>query len=139
MSWSFWMISAVVLFLFEILTPGAFFFACLGIGAFFASLSVLLNPPVWFPWSVFAVVALISIYTLRPLARRLFVPVESKTNVDALIGQKALVTEAIHPPALGTLKVEGEVWRAESSEPIEAGAGVVIVAVRGTRLEVRKV
>jgi membrane protein implicated in regulation of membrane protease activity len=132
------MIAAVTLFLIEILTPGAFFFACLGIGAGVAGLTVFLNPPVWIPWIVFAVVSLLSIYTIRPLARRLFQPVESKTNVDALVGQKAWVSEAIQPPALGLVKVEGEVWRAQASDPIAAGEPVIIVSVLGTRLEVKK-
>lgn len=137
MIWSFWIMAAVVLFMIEILTPGAFFFACLGIGAVFAGLSTMLFPYPWLPWIAFAVISLLSIYTIRPFARKLFQPVEQRTNVDALIGQKAYVTEAIEPPHLGTVKVEGEIWRAEAKEKIAAGSSVAVVAVKGTRLEVQ--
>jgi len=138
MSWSVWLMAAFGLFLFELLTPGGFFFTCLGVGALAGAISFSVTSIFWVPWLAFAVFSLISMYTIRPFARRLFQPVESKTNVDALIGQRALVTDAILPPALGTVKVEGEIWRAQASEPIEAGNNVEILAVKGTRLEVKK-
>lgn len=140
MSWSFWFMAAVVLFLVEILTPGAFFFACLGIGALFAGLTVLLVPVPWIPlpWLVFAMFSLLSIYTIRPLARRMFQHEEKRTNVDALIGQIAVVTEALEPLHRGMVKVDGEVWRAEAKESIPEGARVQVTAVKGAHLEVRK-
>lgn len=137
MQFMHWIIVAIVLIAIEIVTPGVFFFACLGLGAFFAGLSVLVFP-LWMAWPVFFVVAILSIYAIRPLAKRLFVPTQRKSNVDALVGQRAWVTEAIAMPNLGTVKVESEFWRAESDEDIPKDTWVVVQAVNGTRLTVKK-
>jgi membrane protein implicated in regulation of membrane protease activity len=139
MSWSYWIIASIVLFVVEIITPGTFFFACLGLGALVAGLIFLLAPVSWLSWIIFSVVSLVSIYTIRPIAKK-FLQVHSyKTNIDALIGHKAWVTEDIIPPNLGMVKVEGEMWRAEASERVDAGNYVEVLAIRGTRLEVKKI
>ena len=138
MHWSVWVTGAIILFVFEMLTPGGFFFACLGAGAFVTAICSVFTVPLWAQWVIFIMVSLVSIYTLRPLARKYLKNHEKKSNVDALIGKKAQITETINPPALGLIKIEGEVWRAEASENIEKGALVEVVAVEGTRLKVRK-
>jgi membrane protein implicated in regulation of membrane protease activity len=132
-----WIITAAILIVVELLTPGAFFFACLGIGALLAGLAVLLLPP-WTTWIVFVVISVAALYSIRPLARKMFQSSPKKSNVDALVGQKAWVTEAINPPNLGMVKVDGEIWRGEADEPIAQNTWVVVVAVKGTRLEVKK-
>ncbi|MGA2090923.1 MAG: NfeD family protein [Endomicrobiales bacterium] len=133
-----WIIIAALLIVVELLTPGAFFFACLGLGALIAGLSVLLLP-VWSSWIFFVVISVISLYAIRPMARKLFQTSTKKSNVDALVGQKAWVTETITPPNLGMVKVEGEIWRGEAHEPISKDTWVEVVAVQGTRLEVKKI
>ncbi|MBN1622337.1 MAG: NfeD family protein [Endomicrobiales bacterium] len=139
MSWSYWIIVAVVLFIVEILSPGIFFFACLGIGALSAGVVTSMQPAFWIPWVVFLLVSLFSMYFIRPLAKKFFQPSElKKTNVDALLGQKAWVMEAIEPPNLGTVKIEGELWRAEATNDIEANIWVKIVEVKGSHLKVKK-
>ncbi|MCX5779159.1 MAG: NfeD family protein [Elusimicrobia bacterium] len=132
-----WIIGAVILIVVELLTPGGFFFACLGIGALLAGLSVLVLP-VWTSWIVFFVISVAALYSIRPMARKLFASTPKKSNVDALVGQKAWVTEPIAPPELGMVKVDGEIWRSEAGEPIPKNTWVVVVAVKGTRLEVKK-
>lgn len=139
MTWSVWLTVAVILFVLEILTPGAFFFACLGIGALFASLVTLFALHQSLAWITFAVISLLSMYTIRPLARKFLQSGKpGKSNVDALIGQPAWVTEAINPPHLGMVKIEGEYWRAEAAEPVDAQTSVMVTAVSGTRLVVQK-
>ena len=54
-----------------------------------------------------------------PLARFLFTPKPHASNVDALIGQKALVMEAVDPKQRrDVVKVGGENWRAVSRKRI---------------------
>ncbi len=138
MQWTVWLIAAAALIIVEILTPGAFFFACLGIGAFAGGAAAYFFPASWLQWSVFALFSLISIYGIRPIAKRFFQTQHTKTNTDALIGKKAWVTETVRPPELGQVKVEGEIWRAEAQEFIDAGTFVTVAAVQGTRLIVKK-
>jgi membrane protein implicated in regulation of membrane protease activity len=74
---------------------------------------------------------------VRARLRRPMVP----TNTDAIVGQRALVTQRIAAHAPGQVKVRDEVWRARpasgSASPFEAGAEVVVEAVDGVTLLVR--
>jgi membrane protein implicated in regulation of membrane protease activity len=62
------------------------------------------------------------------------------SNVDALIGTEAIVTERITPLKAGFVKTSGELWRAKSDIEIEIEAGEIvrIKGVTGTMLIVKK-
>ena len=65
------------------------------------------------------------------------------SNVDALLGRTALVTERIAPHAPGMVKLGDEVWRArlahdDADEPVrEPGATVTVDSVEGVTIRVR--
>ena len=65
-----------------------------------------------------------------------------RTNTDALIGQRALVTLAIVAHQPGQVRLRGEVWRARhaADEPatLEAGTEVMVEGVDGVTLLVRR-
>jgi len=63
----------------------------------------------------------------------------TKTNIDSLIGKKALVIKSITPNHCGQIKIFGEIWRAEAEEEIKASEKVKIVGVEGVTLKVIKV
>ena len=81
--------------------------------------------------------------TVRPLVYKFFYKKvgEVKTNAEALIGRRAIVTERIegelHP---GRVKVDGDDWKAicESAEPIEVGEAVEITALNSIIVTVKK-
>ena len=140
MSWSLWLIMGILLFISEIAGIGMFFFACLGIGALLTALLVLIVIPGWIQWVFFVFASVLSIYFIRPVAVRFFKPKDGvKSNVDALIGKKALVTEAIDPMKPGMIKVDGELWRAESDVRIDTNVWVEIETVHGAHLHVKQV
>ncbi len=58
------------------------------------------------------------------------------TNVDAIIGQKAMVVKAITPAEAGQVKVNGEIWRASADQAIAAGVRVSVDGVSGVTLSV---
>ena len=63
------------------------------------------------------------------------------SNADALIGRTALVMTALSEHAPGQVKVRDEVWRARPEAgqgPFEPGAEVVVEAVDGVTLVVRR-
>lgn len=138
MTFTFWVVLALIFFAIEILTPGVFFFACLGVGALGGGLATALACDAAVAWVTFAVVSIASVFLLRPLAVKYLSKGTKKSNVDALIGQKAWVTEAINPPALGMVKIIGEIWRAQATEPITAETWAIVEKVEGTRLIVKK-
>jgi membrane protein implicated in regulation of membrane protease activity len=62
------------------------------------------------------------------------------TNVDALIGQRAMVTVRIADHQAGQVKVISETWRAlpvPGAGPFDPGTEVTVVAVDGVTLQVR--
>ena len=80
------------------------------------------------------------IITLRPIAKRYFQQNESKTNIDSIIGNIATVTKTILPDDRGEVKHKSQYWLAISTDNkiIEANTKVVIVAVEGAKLIVKK-
>jgi len=138
MIWSYWIIAGLALIIVEVLTPGSFFFACIGIGALIAGLTSVFVIEAWVQFLIFIIASLLSIYLIRPMVKPFLKHGIIKSNVDGLIGLKAVVTEAIDPPHFGMVKVAGEIWRAQSEEKIDAGAMAEILAVDGTKLKVKK-
>lgn len=68
----------------------------------------------------------------------------TKTNVDAILGKKAVVVQKITPSKAGQVKVDGEIWRAEvasnASTPdktLDEGSEVVVDSVSGVTLTVK--
>ena len=92
----------------------------------------------------FAIGTALAFMTVRPLVYKFFYKKgeEVKTNAEALIGRKAVVTESIngelHP---GRVKVDGDDWKAISleTEPIEAGEAVEITAINSVIVTVKKI
>lgn len=63
------------------------------------------------------------------------------SNVDAVVGQRALVTACVAEHQPGQVKVRDEAWRAVPapgvSGPFETGAVVTVQAIDGVTLQVR--
>lgn len=82
-------------------------------------------------WAVGAfVVWIVKDIAMYPLVRSAFAP--ARTGAEAFIGARAVVADALAP--LGYVRLDGELWRAESLRPrqaIPAGAPVVVRAVQG--------
>ncbi len=57
-------------------------------------------------------------------------------GVNALMGKTGTVVKKITTNNPGQIKVEGEVWRAESSKSIDEGREVVVQSVSGVTLKV---
>ena len=141
MTWIMWVIAAVVLVILEIVTPGLFFFACLAIGSLCAAAVAYFGVSNWFEFGIFAVTAIVSIFSIRPFFKK-WMNKQSKgfiaSNVDELVGQEALVTEKITLNKAGFVKVKSEIWLAESDSEIEAGEKVIIKSLSGTKVFVKK-
>lgn len=91
---------------------------------------------------VFLFISLIGIIFLRKLLTK-FVPDRStKTNIDAIVGEKCIVTEKIDNFAgCGQAKVKGQVWSArglQDDDVFEVGEVLRIVAIEGVKLICKK-
>ena len=140
MNYRYWLMACVAFVILEILPPPThFFFVCMAFGALGASIAALFSTLVWLPWVVFAVTSVALTPLMIPLAKFLFTPKPHASNVDALIGQKALVTEPVAENKPGVVKVHGENWRAVTEkEPFEKDQWVEIVRVEGASVIIRR-
>jgi len=140
MSYQYWLIGCVAFIILEILPPPThFFFVCMAFGALGAAIAALFSTLVWLPWVVFAVTSVALTPLMIPLAKFLFTPKPHASNVDALLGQKALVTQAVHPSVPGVVKISGENWRAVSKTgDFEKDEWVEIEKVEGASVIIRR-
>ena len=109
------------------------------VGAVAAMTAAMLGAALWLQVVIFAVVSLAMLLLLRPFLRKYVDPHKVATNVDALMGKEAVVTEAIDNLAgTGTVKLEGKIWSARSANGARIPAGMVVSvqSVEGVKLMV---
>lgn len=140
--YQYWLIAAFVLVIIEICTAG-FGSICFAFGAGFSALTAYLGGGYVWQLIVFAAVSLLTFIFLRPVVMRLLErnSKDVKTNVDALIGRKAVVSETIdHRAHTGRVAVDGDDWKAvaEDDTVIEKGEEVTIVGRESLIVTVRK-
>ena len=136
----FWVAVTVICILIESFTMGltTIWFGCGAFVMIFISLT-----PLPFKWQLllFAVISCALLFSTRPLALKKLQSKRVATNTDALIGKKALVTEAIEPLKKGAVKINGIEWTAKTADdtPLAPGIECVITAIEGATAIVQKV
>ncbi len=134
----FWIIFAIILLIGELMT-GGFYLLSIGFGAIAAAILNYLQFSITIQIMAFIIVTLIFILVSRPLYKKLNnSAVDKKSNTERLIGLKAKVTEDIDSHKIGTINVNGEVWKAVSDEEISKGELVEITEIDGVKLKVKK-
>lgn len=79
---------------------------------------------------IFLAVSLILVATTRKVAVEKLKIGQTKTNVDELIGQEAVVVKAIEPHVPGEVKINGKVWRAVSDSQQSYMINEVVMVLR---------
>ena len=134
----FWIILAFIFLIGELLS-GGFYLLSIGMGSIAAAILNYLQFSITIQIIAFILITLIFILISRPLYRKLNKnTVDKKSNTERLIGLKAKVTEDIDSHNIGTINVNGEVWKAVSDEKISEGEEVEITDIEGVKLKVKK-
>lgn len=136
-----WLAAAIVLVGAEMFI-GDLVLLMLGGGALAAAgVDAIFDPPIWVDGVVFAVVSVLLLATVRPVAKR---HMNSRppllTNTEALEGRHALVTERVDARD-GRVKIGGDIWSARAMTPgevIEPGTEVTVVQIDGATAVVFK-
>ena len=133
--WVIWILVAVALAVGEILNM-SFFLAPFALGALVAAVAAAAGLDVVPATALFLVVSTGAFAGLRPIARRhLRTPPQIRTGTAALIGRSAIVVERIqNGSAVGTIKLDGEIWTARAFDEdavIEPGTRVQVIEIRG--------
>ena len=138
--WEFWVAVGTVLAILEVI-DGSFFLLSLGIGALFTAIPVAAGVnDTSLIFGICAVIEIAVLLLLRPFLGRHFRVDETPSNVDALIGQEAVVTEPIDGIiSTGYVRVASEEWRATTHADIQikAGTTVIVSALSGATLTVQ--
>ncbi len=109
------------------------------VGGFFALMIAIFWPEmIWLQALVFILFSTALLLVLRPIFKRYVKKNEIKTNADSLIGKTATCIKPIIDGERGEVKIEGKIWTAIANEDIQEHEKVVILAIKGVKLVVRK-
>lgn len=142
-AYQIWLIVAILLVILEICTA-AFGSICFAIGAAVAAIAAGLGAGLTWQILIFVVVSMLTFIFLRPFMLK-FLDRKSKdvkTNADALVGKRAVVSERIDASQLtGRVSVDGDDWKAvsEDGSVIEKGTPVEIVKLDSIILTVKAI
>lgn len=137
----FWLVLAVVLGVFEAITPQlvSIWFA---LGAVGGCVTSLITDKIWIQIVVAVVITLVSLVLTRPLAKRITNVKKTNTNSDRNIGKTGVVVADIdNIIAQGQVKVGYTVWSAKSLNDtvITKDTKVIVKAIEGAKLVVEAV
>ena len=130
-----WFMIGFALTALEIVVPGFVIF-WFGIAGVVTGLIALILPSIPVQVAIFVILSGVLVAASQRIARRWTHPSPGRIGSERLHGAEGLVTETIRPPAMGMVKVLGELWRAEASVAVEAGQTVHVRRVDGTHVVV---
>ena len=138
MSYVIWLVIGILLLIGEIFTLD-FSLSCIGLAFMSAGLVSWLGLSVYWQLVTVCVVLVILFFTLRPFVlKHLARKQEYKSNMDALIGTKhdfyALSEDKKH----AKIKIDGDVWEAQSATPLIKEKQVKVVKIEGATLIVEQ-
>ncbi len=85
---------------------------------------------------IFVLLGIVLMITTRKYLLKLLQVKKTSTNIDRIIGMKALVTKDIKD--IGEVKVDGKIWTAVSDEILSAGDYAKVLEINSTKLKVEK-
>lgn len=135
-----WLIIVAVMLIIEIFTMGltTIWFS---LGAVVAAIASGLEAPIWLQIVLFSVVSVLVMILVRPFAVKVINKERIKTNIEEIVGEKAVVIEEIdNEKEKGMVRFRGVEWMARSVDGsiLAVDEIVTIDTVSGVKLIVRK-
>ena len=142
-TWQIWLLIAAVFVVIEIFTSG-FAVACFSVGCVFGA--ILASCDLSLTWQVvaFAIGTFLAFVLIRPVVMKYLDKKTNndhiKTNMDNIIGKTAVVTERIEENGFGRVKIDGDDWKAQTTDgvAVEVGEKVQIESYESIILTVKK-
>ena len=130
----FWLIISLMFLFAELNTPGLFFFVSFAIGALSAAVMAFMGYSLVVQCFGGLVVGTVSFFIMRTYLKQKKhsqVHYESPlSNIDALIGQRGIVTKSLKPNDKGRAKIGGEEWLAQVDGDLILDKGTLVVVLR---------
>ena len=129
--WQLWTIVCIACLILELLlSTGDFYIICFSVGAVAALLASFLGFSFTVQVITFAVIAVVCLFFLRPLAITYLHRNEPErlSNADALIGRTGIVSQEIVADGYGRVAIDGDDWKAQAADGsrIEEGQNVIV-------------
>lgn len=117
------------------LATGTLYLLCLALGALAAGVvSLVLQGAM--EWVTFIVASFGFVFWLPRIAHK-GTETSRPVGIDELVGQTGFVIKRIDPnTGTGMVKVQGQIWRAESDDIMEEGTRIIVERVKGNKLVV---
>jgi membrane protein implicated in regulation of membrane protease activity len=134
-----WFIFAAIFIIGEIFTAG-FFLACFGIGAIVSGVLAMMEINTIWQWASFVVVSGILFAVSRRFAEKFSKKQPPGIGADRFIGKEGIVLEEIdNAENTGSVRIDKEIWRADSDseKTIKKGSRIVVVRLDGTHVVVK--
>ncbi|MCY1077919.1 NfeD family protein [Archangium lansingense] len=138
--WQLWILAAIIGGALEMALPG-FVVLWFAVGALVAALAAAIGLGINVQLTIFMLVSVALFAGSRTIFKKAFMRNASnmKTGVEAMVGQEALVTEALVDGHGGTVRINGELWSARSlGGGVAPGELVIVEQVEGLKLWVRR-
>ena len=140
--WWFWLAIVILAIVVEVFTEQLVSIWFIP-GALISILVDILNGNLIWQIIIFLAVSVIGIIVGKKFLSKYKSDNSAKTNIDAIIGEKCIVTEKIDNFAgCGQAKVKGQVWSARGvveDDVFEPGEILQIVAIEGVKLICKKI
>ena len=141
--WQLWTIVCIACLILELLlSTGDFYILCFAVGAVAALLTSFLGFSFIVQVITFAVIAVVCLFCLRPLAITYLHRSEPDrlSNADALMGRTGIVSQEIAADGFGRVAIDGDDWKAISSDnaKIEKWTKVVVVGRESIIITVKR-
>ena len=134
-----WLIVALVLLIVELFTA-SFGVVCFSFGAAAAGIAAYFNLSTVWQLALFSIVSFVAFVFIRPIIMKFLLKKKDEvtTNADAVVGRQAVVTEEINSDKnTGRVKIDGDDWKAESSDVIAVGEKVEVLSRESIILKVK--
>jgi membrane protein implicated in regulation of membrane protease activity len=117
--WTLWLIAFLLLAVVEVVTQWLTTF-CFAVGCLVAMLASLCGVSPLYQLLLLGIAALLSFVFFAPYFQRLHqkrgLKSKGQSNMDALIGRLATVSENIPDSSIGRVKIDGDSWQARSND-----------------------
>ena len=134
-----WLIVALVLLIVELFTA-SFGVVCFSFGAAAAGIAAYFNLGTVWQLALFSIVSFVAFVFIRPVIVKFLLKKKDEvlTNADAVVGRIGVVTEEINADKnTGRVKIDGDDWKAVSSENIALGEKVEVMSRESIILNVK--
>ena len=139
--WQYWLIASGIFFVGEIITVGFLLF-WFGIAGLITMVVSFFTSNIIIQSVVFLVTSVILILSTKPFVKKFVNKETIVTNVNSLIGKKAIVIQEINNlQGTGQIKIGGEIWSAqnETDSIISENQEVEIIKIEGVKLIVKQI